>query len=330
MLDPSQVTVRPLFPNKRMPLLVEAASSVPETKRFLADNLECLESLLLNHGAILFRGFNVSSIDHFAAVIEALKYRAMAYEYRSTPREKLGKTIYTASEYPAKRTIPLHCENAYQLDWPTRLLFACFQPSETGGQTPLADVLAVSNRLSPGCLDMFREHGVCYVRNYHGGLDLSWQNVFQTESKDEVGEICRRMNIEFEWVNDEQLRTKQIAQGVARHPLLGEMVFFNQAHLFHVSSLGADVVEMLVETVGFDNLPRHAFFGNMTEIAVSQLAEVRDAYEAEKIAFDWQRGDFVLIDNMQVAHGRTPYTGKRQVLASLCNRYSEARQHAAS
>jgi len=325
LLDRSDVTAEPLRQDNRMPLVVRPVRTNLEVGQFLLANRAAIDHLLLQHGAILFRDFAVDTVERFDVVIHALTRQALAYEYRSTPREKLGSAIYTASEYPARHTIPMHCENAYQRDWPTKILFACAHPALTGGQTPLADMIAVSRRLSADCFESFRAKGVCYVRNYHEGMDLSWQNVFQTEARDEVGAICRRMGIDFDWVDGERLRTRQLAQGVTRHHVLDRDIFFNQAHLFHVSSLGTEAADSLIETFGLDALPRHACFGDMTEIPSVQLDEIRAAFDAEKVHFDWQQGDFVLIDNMQVAHGREPFTGKRRILASLCDAYSEVR-----
>lgn len=308
---------------RRLPLLIEPATDHDDTSDILLKNRREIENLLLEHGAILFRGFNVFSIADFGRVVDVLKQSTLAYEYRSTPRKQLGHEIYTASEYPAKHVIPMHCENAYQRDWPTKLLFACSQPSETGGQTPLADMVLVSQRLSKACFDAFAKKGVCYIRNYHEGIDLGWQDVFQTEDQGEVEAMCRRMNIDFEWVDGERLRTRQTAQGIARHHVLDREVFFNQAHLFHVSSLGKETSEALIETFGVDDLPRHACYGDMTQIPDEYLAEINAAYNAEKIAFDWVKGDLVLIDNMQIAHGRESFTGKRQILTSLCDPYSQ-------
>lgn len=308
-----------------MPLLVRPKRTGIDTGDFLQANRACIDHLLLQHGAILFRGFGIGTVERFATAIQALTDEALTYVYRSTPREKLGEAVYSASDYPPRHTIPMHCENAYQRDWPTKILFACAHPAQSGGETPLADLVSVSKRLSADCFESFRTKGVCYLRNYHAGLDLSWQNVFQTDSRDEVGRLCMRFGIEFEWVDAERLRTRQLAQGTARHHVLDLSVFFNQAHLFHVSSLGSETATSLIETFGLDDLPRHALFGDLTEIPAAHLAEVHAAFEAEKVYFTWQQGDFVLIDNMQVAHGREPFTGKRQILASLCDPYSHAR-----
>ncbi|UFZ02690.1 TauD/TfdA family dioxygenase [Bradyrhizobium ontarionense] len=326
MLDRSDVTAQPLREDGRLPLVVRPVRDDLEAGPFLRANRAAIDHLLLQHGAILFRGFSIDSVERFEVVIQALTNEALAYEYRSTPREKLGGATYTASEYPAMHTIPMHCENAYQRDWPTKLLFACARAPRTGGQTPLADMVAVMSRISPDCFDSFRTKGVAYLRNYHDGLDLSWRNVFQTESREEVGAICRRLEIDFEWVDDgERLRTRQLAQGVARHHALDQTIFFNQAHLFHVTSLGRETADALIETFGLEDLPRHACFGDGSEIPSAQLAEIRAAFEAEKVHFDWQQGDVLLVDNMQVAHGREPFTGDRLILASLCDAYSKCR-----
>ncbi|WP_456776828.1 TauD/TfdA family dioxygenase [Bradyrhizobium sp. USDA 4369] len=318
------MTAQPLREDGRLPLVVRPVRAGLDAGSFLQANRAGLDHLLLQHGAILFRGFSVGSVERFEVVVRALTNEPLAYEYRSTPRERLGGATYTASEYPAMHTIPMHCENAYQRDWPTKILFACARAALTGGQTPLADMIAMSRRLSPECFGSFRTKGVCYLRNYHEGLDLSWRNVFQTESRGEVGTICRRLGIDFEWVDGERLRTRQLAQGVARHHVLNEMVFFNQAHLFHVSSLGSETAEALIETFGLGDLPRHACFGDHSEIPAAQLAEIRAAFDAEKVHFDWEEGDVLLVDNMQVAHGREPFTGNRLILASLCDAYSKS------
>src|SRR6202007_875244 len=108
--------------------------------------------------------------------------------------------VYSATEYPAELPIPLHNENSYQRDWPTRILFFCMYPADGGGgETPLARTANVTRRIDPALLARFRKRGVKYIRNYRPGLDLSWQTVFQSESKSEVEEYCRTHDIECNW-----------------------------------------------------------------------------------------------------------------------------------
>ena len=156
-----------------------------------------------------------------------------------------------------------------------------------------------------------------YVRNYGEGLDLPWQDVFQTADRAEVEAFCRASGIVCEWRDGDRLTTRQVCQAVARHPRTGDWVWFNQAHLFHVSSLEPVVREMLVEAFGEQGVPRNSFYGDGSPIEESALQEVRGVYAEESVVFPWQQGDLLLLDNMLAAHGRRPYTGERRVVVGM-------------
>jgi alpha-ketoglutarate-dependent taurine dioxygenase len=160
-----------------------------------------------------------------------------------------------------------------------------------------------------------------YVRNYGDGLDLSWQQVFQTTNRSEVEAFCRREGLEFEWKDGNRFRTRQICHAVASHPETGELVWFNQAHLFHVSNLVQDVRQYLLTEVKEAELPRHALYGDGTPIEDSFLEEIRAAYREETGTFAWQEGDILLVDNMLVAHGREPFVGPRKILVGMAEPY---------
>jgi hypothetical protein len=282
----------------------------------LGANVEELRELLLRAGAILLRGF-ATDRESFGALVDLLSGGRLDYVYRSTPRSSVADRIFTATNYPADREIPLHCEEAYQRNWPMLLAFYCERPATEGGETPLADMARVTARIAPDLLREFRERGVRYVRNYIEGLDLPWSDVFQTRSRAEVERYCATHGIEFEWRRDGSLRTAQNCQGTAVHPRSGEELWFNQAHLFHASSLGAAVARDMIETFGADGLPRNALYGDGGEIADADLASIRAAFAQERVAFGWREGDVLLVDNMQVAHARNRFAGPRSVLVAM-------------
>jgi alpha-ketoglutarate-dependent taurine dioxygenase len=234
----------------------------------------------------------------------------------------MDQGVYTATEYLAHLAIPMHCECAYQRDWPMKLVFGCLQPATTGGETPLARTARVTDRIDPLIVQMFRDRGVLYVRNYGQGVDLPWENVFQTTSRAEVDAYCRREGIDVEWLPDDRLRTRQVCQGVARHPRTGQTLFFNQAHLFHISSVDEETRSSMLDLFDEADLPRNAFFGDGSRIDEPILENIRAAFAAESVAFQWEQGDVLLVDNMLVAHGRRPFTGPRQVLVSMGEPFS--------
>ncbi len=304
-----------------MPVLVR-----PEGHRALdtwaSEHTAWIDDTLLRDGAVLFRGFDVGSAAAFGRHSRALLRQPLDYVYRSTPRTQVGDRVYTATEYRPDASIPFHNENAYQRDWPMRLAFCCLKPSLTGGHTPLARTARVTARIDPQVRAVFAARGVMYVRNYGHGVDLSWQTTFQTDSRAEVEAFCTREAIEWEWLPDDRLRTRQVSQGTARHPITGEELWFNQAHLFDVSSLGEEQASIMRELFDEADLPRTARFGDGTAIEPAMLDHVRAAYEAERLSFPWQAGDLLLVDNMLIAHARDPYTGAREVLVAMGDRHS--------
>lgn len=156
-----------------------------------------------------------------------------------------------------------------------------------------------------------------YVRNYDDKLDLSWHNVFQTTNKSEVENYCRQAEIEFAWTGEDSLTTRQVCQAVAAHPKTGEMVWFNQAHLFHVSSLKSEIRESLLAAFKEEELPRNAYYGDGSPIETAVLDEIREIYQQEAIIFPWQDGDVLMLDNMLASHGRQPFTGSRKVVVGM-------------
>ena len=246
----------------------------------------------------------------------------MDYIYGSTPRTLIGDKIFTATEYPAEQEIPLHNECAYQRTWPLKISLCCLTPATSGGETPIADIRRVTAAIDEDLLDKFERLGVRYVRHYHPYIDVPWQKVFKTQDKNEMAAFCESNGISFEWLDENTLRTEQICQGTARHPKTGDRLFFNQAHLFHVTSLGAENAETLIKCFGSDRLPRQTYFGNGEEISKIDLETIHAAYRSEEIVFQWKSGDIVLLDNMKFAHGRRPFTGNRKVIAALMDSYA--------
>ncbi len=275
-------------------------------------------------GGVLLRGFSLPSLEAFRAFAAAFGHPLLSYEFGSTPRSNVGGGIYTSTEYPAHQAIALHNEQAYTREWPMKIWFHCVTAAPDGGETPIADSRAIYRRMPDHILRRF-EPGVRYVRNY-GDVDVPWQQVFNTDSRAEVEAYCLRNGIEYKWTADGGLRTEQLCQAVARHPVTQEMVWFNQAHLFHASNLPPEVREALVALVGEAHLPRDARFADGSPIPDALLDEVRAVLDAESVFFPWEPGDVLMLDNMLVAHGRAPFKGPRKVVVAMAQPHGDLAQ----
>ncbi len=198
-----------------------------------------------------------------------------------------------------------------------KIWFHCITPAETEGETPIADSRQVFNKISPTIRERFERKKLKYVRNYGNGLDLPWEKVFGTDNPKEVEKFCLQNQIDFEWKEDGELRTSQICQAVAKHPVTGEMVWFNQAHLFHVSNLEPHIRETLLSVVDEKDLPRNVYYGDGTAIEDSVLDEIRSVLDDCTVKFPWESGDILMLDNMLVAHARSRFTGTRKVIVAM-------------
>lgn len=298
--------------------VIEASNKILDPAQWLHENKLALEEIILNYGGVLLRNFDISSISDFNRFAQTFSPNLLEYIYRSTPRSKLENGIYSATEYPANQQIPLHNENSYSRSWPQKIFFFSMIVAAQGGSTPLANSKSVYQKIDPIIRHEFEKKGVLYVRNYRQGIDLCWQEVFQTDRKEIVESYCKNNGIEMTWKSgDHDLTTKQCCQATAIHPLTQETVWFNQAHLFHYSALDKDIYQFLLNEFGENNLPRNAYYGDGTLIATETLDHIREVYEQEKIKFNWQERDIMILDNLLMAHGRETYQGARKVAVAM-------------
>ncbi|MFE4625549.1 TauD/TfdA family dioxygenase [Streptomyces mirabilis] len=320
----SLVTATPLLDGPAGPIWLRPAVDGVNLLAWADSNRETIRGHLRTQGAVLFRGFApLRDVAEFEQLISGIAgSELLSYSYASTPRTKVSGGVYTSTEYPAHQEIPLHNEMAYARQWPMKLGFYSIKAAEHGGETPLADSRRVLRAIPAEVRGRFTEHGVMYVRNYGEGVDLSWQDVFGTGDRAEVETFCRRAGIEFEWKPGDGLRTRQVCHATLKHPETGEEVWFNQAHLFHVSNLPDQVRSSLLETTAEEDLPRNAYYGDGSPIDSADLAEVRKALRREEIAFAWQDGDVTVVENMLVAHGRRPFSGARRLVVGMAESYA--------
>ncbi|MGY3621910.1 amino acid adenylation domain-containing protein [Bradyrhizobium sp. USDA 10063] len=282
-----------------------------------------VEHHLRQCGGVLFRGFQVEGIGDFQRFARAIASELIQYGERSSPRTELAEGIYTSTDHPSDQPILLHNEQSYTLNWPMRIMFFCEQPALKNGRTPLADSRRVLARLSPATVEKFEHLGVLYTRNYLPGISLPWTEVFQTTDRGAVEAYCRAASLDFEWLDGERLRTRQIRHAVRVHPVTDERTWFNHALFFHVTGLPDEISRSLRAAVADEDLPYNTYYGDGSPIEDAVLRELREAYDAETTSFEWRQGDVLLLDNMLVAHGREPFEGSRKVRTAMTDPYEQ-------
>jgi amino acid adenylation domain-containing protein len=305
-----------LQPEQSLPLVIEPDSDEIDLADWAASNREFIENNLLKHGAILFRGFNINSVPEFEKVANAIHPNLFG-EYGDLPREGVSGKVYGSTPYPPDKAILFHNESSHLHRWPLKIWFFCVQPAQQGGETPILDCRKVYQLLDPKLRERFEQKQLMYVRNYIEGLDVSWQDFFHTTDKAEVENYCRQAGIDFEWLDNNGLKTRKIRPAIAKHPKTGELVFFNQLQLHHVSCLDPAVRQSLLSVFGETKLPRNVYYGDETPIEDSVLEEIGAIYRKTQVSFTWQQGDILMLDNMLTAHSRNPYVGSRKIVVAM-------------
>lgn len=298
------------------PLIIEPTADGLALADWAESNRESIESLLRKHGAILFRNFNLTTAADFEQIAQRL-CRELFGDYGDLPRVNAGGKIYDATPYPQDQTILFHNESAHLHQWPLKIFFFCLEPPPTGGETPLASCREVYRNLDPMIVEQFQQRGVMYVRNFSSGLDISWEDFFNTADQAKVEQHCRETGVEFEWTGDGGLRTRRRCQTITLHPQTGEPVFFSQVQLYHQAYLEQSLRTALLSLFCEENLPRHVYYGDGSPIEDALMERIGTIYWAESVHFRWQKGDMLLLDNMLTAHARLPYQGPRKIMVAM-------------
>jgi alpha-ketoglutarate-dependent taurine dioxygenase len=314
------VTSEFLAPGATLPLIFRPATakvSLAEMTQWLRTNRDFIERQLVKYGALLFRDFPLNTADDFEQFALAISDKLLEYRERSSPRSQVGENVYTSTDYPPSQKIFPHNEHSYAVSFPLKLFFFCETPAKRGGETPLADTRKILRRINPEVRDRFKQKKWMYMRNFGHGLGVPWRTAFQTLDRSVVEDYAVHSKIELEWKDGDCLRTRQVRPAFATHPHTGELLWFNHATFFHVSTLEAGMREVLMEEFAEEDLPNNTYYGDGSAIEPWVLDHLREAYMNETVSFTWHKGDVIILDNMLTAHSRLSFVGPRKVLFAM-------------
>jgi alpha-ketoglutarate-dependent taurine dioxygenase len=321
------------FHPEGLPLIVTptdaALASDPDAAcEWFAAELPELEKALSTVGAVLFRGFAVSTSEDFARFVSPIPVVDFNYVGGGTPRGTVVGKVYEATQLPPVQRLPLHQEMSYLPHYPTKLAFYCATPAETGGETILGDIRRIARDLPAEVVERVRRVGIRYSRNFrhpdstfkNERLDhrhKTWVQGFMTDDPAEVNRSAAQMGLDVEWLKDGSVTTHFQAPGFAHHPITGEKVWFN---IMAVASYdGDEELQRLIQEHYAPDAPRYAdtTWGDGSPVSDDDREAISAAYDEHVVEERWQRGDVLLVDNLYVCHGRNPYTGKRDTQVIL-------------
>lgn len=302
-----------------LPLVIEPGINDLSLSEWARGNKELLDSKLVQHGALLFRNFKVTSpqdVRQFATVVYS-QLAVFTANIHPTPK---GEAVSqrTGVTYPISRKIRWHNEDSFDnFRWPTKIMFYCAKKAEQGGETPITDCRRILRLIAPETRRKFVENGVMFVKNYYPELGMSWQNDFATRDRSEVERHCRQASIDVSWNKDGQPRLRYVRPAVVPHPVTGELIWFNQAQLVHLLFQDPEVRELWKVSFTEEDYPSNCYYGDGSRIADAEMLDIVRAYDEIETTFPWQEGDILLLDNMLTAHARNPFAGAREIYVAM-------------
>lgn len=316
LADRDVARTQPRHPRTSPPPLVEPDRTGPDLGVWLSANGKWIDERLDESGALLFRGFNITTTQEFSSIAREIcgPLAAKNGEHNSMPGDS---HVQTPIFYAAEKKLLWHNENSFNAEWPRRIMFCSQQPAEEGGETPLVDTRAVYDKLDPAVRQLFSERGVMYHRTYQPGIGLTWQQVFGTTSRTVVERSCRANGLRYQWLDGDRLHTSCVRPAVIRHRGSGRMSWFNQAQHWHTSCLDPETRTALRAMYSELEMPRSCSYGDGSPIPDAVMTEILEVFGSLETAFPWQLGDVLVVDNVACAHGRNPYRGKRVLLVAM-------------
>lgn len=317
----------------RLPLFIRPAdgalASFDAALRWFLDHRPTIDQLVTVVGGVVLRGFPVHDASQFTQLAAPYPEPEFGYAGGATPRKGIEGRAYEATQIPSEAYLHLHQEMSYLPRWPAKLAFFSMIPAETGGATLIGDMRRFTELVQGPFYEKIRDKGIRYVRNFRSpdwstghptadAVHRPWTEAFDTTDKATAERDITAMGMEFEWVGD-SLTVSNVTPGVVTHPDTGDELWFNQVAGMAqtVEVIGAERVEVNARVYADRPGPLVCQYGDGSPIDEDDIRSLYPRLDAVTVGFPWQHGDVMIIDNLNTAHGREPYTGRRDTQVAL-------------
>lgn len=337
--DPSFPTPVPLSSTT-----LEGDSFEDATAAVAKEMRAAIDGQLLDKGALVFGGLQrwTEQPAAWSQLVSALGYPAMAYTGGTAARTVMADAVLTASDDPPQVSIDPHQEMSYAARYPGKLMFACkandHRP-QGGGETPMADMRAVTQRLmreEPELVEALMHKGVRYTRTLmaavdaqHYGCVYNWENAFATFNGDQaaITEALHSQGYEVTWSDGRDPAAQTLRYSTTRPAFIQDPgrpdrpLYFNQItalhHTYYVDYPGS--AALVRACTSPNDFPSNSAFGDGAEFDMEIIDKLRACIWECGVGVTWRSGTMAVLHNELVAHGRMGFTPgtQREIMVAL-------------
>jgi len=309
----------PLFIAAKNGAFDSKAASIEWVRRHRAT----LDELMVRHGAVVLRDFPVITAQDFDDLMAVFPPYEAGYVGGGAPRANVVGKVLEATRAAKELFLCLHQEMAYLTAYPGRIAFFCRKPAESGGETIIASMVEFTRRLPPAIRERLERCGVRGVRNYapagtgqsevaDARDGIAWDDAFGTSDRAQVEKLCAARDLEPVWKDNGGLAVITKLDPFAVHPFTGERLYRSIIHTSNIDTLTGKLTHKMEGP-----LATGYTFGDGTPLEIADAQVLHDILNELTMSWKWQAGDVMLLDNLQIAHGRNRYQGTRETLVSL-------------
>lgn len=284
---------------------------------WIANERDRLIHLASSRGIVLFRDFRIRSDQDFDAVIQSFDLENFPYDgsLSNAVRKHRTPRVFTANEAPPNVEIFLHHELAQTPNSPEFLFFYCESAPDSGGATPICRsdrLLKDLQEERPEFANRLRELGLRYKQvlspdpDPESGQGRGWRATLGASNPSEAEAVLARLEYSWEWAEGNTLKVTSRPIAAILDLWDGRSTFYNQ---------------LLAAYLGWKDTrndpSKTVTYGNGAPLDPQDIQTAVDIANRHTVDTEWKTGDFALLDNQVVMHGRRPFSGQRKVLASL-------------
>jgi alpha-ketoglutarate-dependent taurine dioxygenase len=276
-------------------------------------DVEEIKQLCKSRGAVVFIGYrpDISAFERFTNRLctDWQNYQGGAHEKKVLNPESDG-TILSTNFYFGKTQqsafeLALHSEMSYMKNRPAIVFFYVVRPAKTAGETMLCDGAAVYRELSPRTRELLTNKRIMYVRRTkpQGRMVRFW-----TENEDEARAFAAKNDMNFYVEEGTDVWITEYKVHALRKSQWGLDVFSNS------------VLPVLSQEEGGSNISI-VRMEDGSKIPDDVIADMRGTADRCTKLIRWENpGDFAILDNTRVLHGRKNFDDLDREIAQRLGR----------